>query len=75
MIRHANCRDEFRGSGLAPAISLLPIAMVEAPFRTLLVSAASRAQLLDAGLKATVQAAIALSTVAVRADQEEGATI
>jgi hypothetical protein len=41
MIRHANCGGEFRGSGLAPAISSLPITMVEAAFRTLLVSAAS----------------------------------
>jgi hypothetical protein len=75
MIRHANCSGEFRGSGLASAISSLPITMVEASFRTLLVSSASCAQLLDAGLKATVQAAIALSPVTVRADQEEGATV
>ena len=75
MIRHANCGGEFRGSRLAAAISSLPIAMVEASFRTLLMPAASRAQLLDAGLKATVQAAIALPPVTVRADQEEGATM
>ena len=71
MIRHANCG----GSGFAPAIILLPITMVEATFRTLLMPATSLAQLLDAGLTATVQAAIALSPVAVRADQEEGAAI
>lgn len=75
MIRHANCGGAFGGSGLAPAISSLPITMVEATFRTLLMPATSRAQLLDAGLKATVRAAIALSPVAVRADQKEGATV
>jgi hypothetical protein len=65
MIRHANCGGEFRGSGLASAISSLAVAMVEASFRTLLMAAASRAQLLDAGSKATGQAAIALPPVAV----------
>jgi hypothetical protein len=75
MIRHANCGWEFRGRGLAAAIISLPIAMVEASFRTLLMPAASRAQLLDAGLKATGEAAIALPSVAVGADQEESATI
>ncbi|HEU0185153.1 MAG TPA: hypothetical protein VFS27_07550 [Blastocatellia bacterium] len=40
MIRHVNC-------GLTPAIISLPIAMVEASFRTLLVSSASCAQLLS----------------------------
>jgi hypothetical protein len=48
MIRHANCGGEFRGSGLATAISSLTITMVEATFRTLLMPAASCAQLLDA---------------------------
>jgi hypothetical protein len=75
MIRHANYGGKVRGSSLAPAISSLPITMVEATFKTLLMPATSRAQLLDAGLKATVQAAIALSPVAMRADQEEGAAI
>ena len=65
MIRHANCGGEFRGSGLAAPISSLPITMVEASFRTLLMPAPSRAPLLDAGLKATVQATIALPPVAV----------
>jgi len=65
MIRHANCGGAFRGSSNAATIISLPIAMVEATFRTLLMPAPSRAQLLDAGLKATVQAAIALPPVAV----------
>jgi hypothetical protein len=39
--------------------------MVEAAFRTLLMPPTSLAQLLDAGLTATGQAAIALSPVAV----------
>jgi len=48
MIRHANCGGAFRGSGLAPSISSLPIAMIEASFRALLMPAASCAQLLAA---------------------------
>jgi hypothetical protein len=48
MIRHVNCGGACGGGGLALAIISLPVAMVEATFRTLLVSAASRAQLLDA---------------------------
>jgi len=48
MIRHANCGDGRGGSGLALAISSLAIAMVEASFRTLLMPAASGAQLLAA---------------------------
>jgi hypothetical protein len=39
--------------------------MVEASFKALLMPAASCAQLLDARLNATVQAAIAMSPVAV----------
>jgi len=65
MIRHANCGGDLGGNGLASTISSLPITMVEASFRTLLMPAPSCALLLDAGLKATVQAAIALSPVAV----------
>jgi hypothetical protein len=75
MIRHANCGRELRGSDLAAAISSLAVAMVEASFRTLLMPATSRAQLRDAGSKATVRAAIALPPVAVGADQEEDATM
>jgi hypothetical protein len=48
MIRHANCGGEFRGNGLAATIISLSIAMVEASFRTLLMPATSRAQLLAA---------------------------
>jgi hypothetical protein len=48
MIRHVNCGSDRGRSGLAPAISSLPITMVEATFKTLLVSPASCAQLLSA---------------------------
>src|SRR5262249_60245634 len=73
MIRHANCGDDRGGSGLATAIISLAIGMVETSFRTLLVPAAGCTQLLSAGLKAAVQAAIALPPVRVGGDQEESA--
>jgi len=74
MIRHANGGGACGGIGLAATISSLPVAMVEASFRTLLMPAASCAQLLNTGLKTTVQTAITLPPIAVRADQEESAT-
>lgn len=68
MIRHANSEWEFGGSGIAAVISSLPLTMVEESFRTLLLSAACCAHLLDAGLKATDRAAMAPPPVAVGTD-------
>ena len=55
---------------MAPPILALAIAVVLAPFRTLLVAAVSQAVLLSARLLPTEVAAVLLSSVAVPADPE-----
>jgi hypothetical protein len=49
---------------------MLAIAMVELPFGTILVASVGAPLLLPAGLLAALVAAIAVSAVAVRADEE-----
>ena len=65
MIRHARSR-------LPAPILPLPVAMVEAPFQTLLVAAVGAAPLLASGLGAAGGAAITLSAVTVPTDPEHG---
>jgi hypothetical protein len=66
-IRHA-------GPWVAPPIFALAIAMVLAPFRTLLVAAVGQAVLLPARLLPTEVAAVVLSPVTVATDPEDLAT-
>ena len=49
---------------------MLAIAMVEPPFGTILVASVGAPPLLPAGLLAALIAAVAVSAVAVRADEE-----
>lgn len=67
MIRHAR----LTGS-LAPTLPILtlPVAMIEPSLRALLAPAIGASPLLEPGLLATGQAAIALSAIAVRAEKE-----
>jgi len=48
----------------------LSVTMIELPFGTLLVAAVGAPPLLAAGLLATLVAAVAVSAIAVRADEE-----
>lgn len=68
-IRHAS------RTGLATPILALPVAMVLAPFRTLLVATVGQAVLLPTRFEPTPQAAVLLSTVALVADPEDPATV
>jgi hypothetical protein len=52
---------------------LLPVAMVEPSFRTLLVPAIGAAQLLEPGLIAASEAAVALSAITARTEKEDRA--
>jgi hypothetical protein len=52
----------------------LPVAMIEPAFRALLVACIGASPLLPAGLFAAGGAAIAMSTIAVGADEEHGVT-
>jgi len=60
VIRHARLRA-------ALTVLLLPVAMIEPSFRTLLVSAIGTTPLMEPGLLAAGKAAIALPAVTVRA--------
>jgi hypothetical protein len=75
MIRHAFCSRGSRDGCLAHPVRTLTIAMVEAPFGRLLMPAACRALLLETGSLAAILAAITLTPIAVRADEEEDSTI
>jgi hypothetical protein len=61
--------------GLALAVKALTITMIKAAFRTLLMSAAGRTPLATASKLLARGAAIELTAVAVRADEEESAAI
>ena len=65
MIRHAR----LRLTQTAP-VRLLPIAMIEPPFGTLLVAPVGVPPLLMAGLFAALGTAVAMAAVTVRADEE-----
>jgi hypothetical protein len=67
MIRHARPASAF-------AILLLAVAVIEPSLGTLLVAAIGRAVLTQLRRPAALHAAIALSTVAVRAHQEQRPT-
>lgn len=67
MIRHANLPLK------APApILALPVAVIEPPFRALLVACVGTAALFSAGLFAAGGAAIAMTAIAMGADEEHG---
>jgi hypothetical protein len=61
--------------GFASPVIFLPAALVLASFRALAVSEASITQLSEAGFETAGEAAIALSTVAVRTDKEEARAV
>ena len=67
MIRHARPAP-------ALAVPLLPVAMIELSFETLLVAPIGRAMLAQTRRTAAFQAAIALATVTARAEPEHRAT-
>jgi hypothetical protein len=58
----------------APVVSL-PVAMIEAPFRALLVPYDGATPLLESGLLAAPGDAIAVSPITVRADKENRVTL
>ena len=68
MIRHARLLP-------APAVFPLAVAMIEPAFQTLLVATVGTAALPEPRLAAAGQAAIALSTVAVRTEKERRTAI
>lgn len=61
--------------GFASPVDFLPAALVLASFRALAVPEASAAELGEAGFETAGEAAIALSTIAVRADKEEATAV
>jgi hypothetical protein len=65
LIRHAR----LRLTAAAPVITLT-IAMIEPSFRALLVAAVGAPSLPEAGLLTALDAAVALSPIAVRADEK-----
>ena len=65
MIRHGRLRLTK-----AAAVFPLAVAMIELPFGALLVAAIGPPPLLAAGLLAALVAAVAVSAIAVRADEE-----
>jgi hypothetical protein len=67
LIRHAP-------SGAAMPVGALAVAVVEPTFRGLLVSAIGAAALIQANLAAATDAAIPLSAVATRTNEEECVT-
>jgi hypothetical protein len=67
LIRHARFD---RSLAAALAISTLPVAMIESPLGTLLVPAIGSSPLIEPGLLAAGQAAIALPVITVGAEKE-----
>lgn len=65
MIRHGRL-----SLAQAASVRVLAIAMIELPFGALLVASVGAPPLLPAGLLAALVAAVAVSAVAVRADEE-----
>jgi hypothetical protein len=57
------------------AVLALPVAMIESPFRALLVSAIGTPPLTPPGKLTALRAAIAVSAIAVRADEESRVTL
>jgi hypothetical protein len=69
LIRHAGLRLP------PPPVFLLPVAMIEPPFRAVLVAPVGAPPLLKAGLPAAFGAAIAVPAIAVRAEEEGGVAL
>jgi hypothetical protein len=65
LIRHGRLRLTK-----AAAVFPLPVAMIELPFGALLVAAVGATPLLAAGLLAALVAAVAVSAITMRADEE-----
>jgi hypothetical protein len=61
--------------GLAPAVCSLPVPPVVPPFRTLAVSAASSAALLNTGEFPAVGTAISMVAITMGTNEEEAATL
>ena len=59
----------------AAAVIALTVAMIETSFGTLLMAAVGAPSLVDSGMLTAEGAAVALSTIAVRADEENCATL
>ena len=54
---------------------MLPVAMIKAAFRALLVPGVGHSPLLNAGLLAALDAAIAMAAIAVRANEKHHETL
>lgn len=70
MIRHAR-----RGRLLAKTILPLPVTMIKPPLFTALVPPIRASPLVAPGLLAAFRAAIAMSTIAMRADEKNRVTV
>ena len=70
MIRHARWRLPA-----AAAVIALPVAMIEPSFGALLVAGVGAPSLVEAGTLTAWGAAVALSAIAVHADEEHGVTL
>ena len=60
---------------LALPVLPLPVPMIESSFRTLLVATVGLAALMEPGLMAASQAAIALTAITARTEKEHGAAV
>lgn len=75
MIRHTFCRCGLKpGDGLAPPVSALAVAVIEAAFFGLLMAAIGDAVFSEAGAFAAEFAAVGLLLVTARTDDEHIAT-
>lgn len=75
MIRHTFCRGGLKqGSGLAPPVSALAVAVIEATFFGLLMAAIGDAVFSEAVAFATGFATVDLLLITTRADEENSAT-
>ena len=75
MIRHVFCSCGLKpGDSLAPPVSALAVAVIEAAFFGLLMATIGDAVFSEAGEFATEVAAIDLRLITIRADEEQSAT-
>jgi hypothetical protein len=70
MIRHAGLRLPA-----SPPIIPLPVAVIELPFRALLVSPVGAPPLFDTRLRAAFGTAVPVSAITVRTDEEDRVTL
>ena len=68
LIRHAFC-------AMTAAIPLLPVAMVQSPFRAALVTAVGGAMLAHPRLRPARRTAVALAAIATGANREQRQTV